>query len=86
MVEQNIKGTEDFVNASDGFMRKIAKFLNGYEIPETISSDKLMEIKQLSEIVKINLQSIKELKTDSGKTKTPLEKMKSKTNGSQISV
>lgn len=78
---EQIKGTEDFINASDEFYKHLAKVLR-----EEIKKDSrdLENLRELSELVKINSASIKTQKEEPKGGKAPLEKVKGRTNGQAI--
>ena len=79
-----IKGTEDFVNASDEFYGYLAKVLRD-EIKK--ESKDIVLLKDLSELVRINSQSIKTQKEEpKGKKASPIDRVKMKANGEQTVV
>jgi len=82
--KDTIKGAQDFIDASDEFYAYLAKVLR-----ENIAkgSKDLELLKELSELVKVNSQSIKSQREEAKSAKkSPLEKAKARANGDQISV
>lgn len=78
---EQIKGTEDFVNASDEFYKYLAKIIRD-EIAK--KSTDLEKLRELSEIIKINSGSIKTQKEEAKSSKSPLEKVKGRSNGQVV--
>lgn len=81
--EIEIKGADDFINASDEFYKYLAGVLRE-EIKK--ESKDLERLRELSELVKINSTSIKTQKDDKKPQESPTEKTKRKANGSQITA
>lgn len=63
---EQIKGTDAFLNSSDSFFKKIATFIDDYEV----DNEKLSELRDICEIVKITAMTIKTLKEESVKDKS----------------
>ncbi len=81
MVEQ-IKGTENFIAASEEFYDYLAKIIRGEISKSTVD---LKVLRELSEIIKINSGSMKTQKEEpKGKSKDPLQKVKGRTNGQVV--
>ena len=73
--------TENFINASDEFYTYLAEFIRAEIKSKPTDIDKLRE---LSEIVKINSASIKSQKEETKMSKSPLEKIKGRSNGQAV--
>lgn len=82
-MSEEIKGTEDFVNASDEFYGYLAKVIRE-EIKK--ESKDLAKLKELSDIVRINSASIKVQKEEPKSKKSPLDKAKAKSSGEQVVI
>ena len=80
---EKIKGADAFLESSDTLFLKIAKYLDKYEVGD--EPEELDKLRDVCEIVKITATTIKTLREEP-KKKSPLEKMKSKSNGDQILV
>lgn len=78
---EKTKGTDSFLESSDLFFQKVADYLDDYEIDK----DKLSDLREICEIVKITAMTIKTLREESKTPKaSPSEKLKARANGSQV--
>lgn len=82
-MSEEIKGTEDFVNASDEWYKYVASIIRK-KIED--KSEKLEEVREISEIVRITTSSIKTQKEESKGKKSPADKIKARSNGEQTVV
>lgn len=76
-----IKGAEIFLESSDEFFKKVSKFIDDYEV----DSEKLSELRDICEIVKITAMTIKTLKEEPKGKQSPMEKIKKRhSTGEQV--
>ena len=83
MEDDIIKGTDAFLESSDNFFKKVAEYIDSYEI----NNESLTSLRDVCEIVRITATTIKTLREDGKeKKKSPLERVKAKSSGEQILV
>lgn len=76
-------GAEAFLAASDKYFAKLAKLIDSETEKENL---KLEDIREISEIIKITMTSIKARADEKKNTGSPMDKMKARKNGSQVTV
>lgn len=90
MVEEDIKlktGAEKFLRSSDELLGRAAAYMDSFNFDED-GIAQLSVLRDVCDVVKITAMSIKALKEDEAakKTESPMEKLKRKAQGSQVSV
>ncbi len=79
-----VKGTEEFIAASDEFLAHLAKIIRSAIARNCNDVD---ELRELSEIIKINSASMKSQEDKPNKKLSPMDKVKKRAStGEQVSV